>query len=233
MAWVSLIIPAAGTGRRFGDRENKIFKPIAGREIFLRALDAFAGRDDICQIQLVVSSRDLPEIRDRYSAELDALGVSLTPGGASRTQSVRNALANVQDKAELIAVHDAARPCVSRMLIDTVFAQACKTLSAIPAYPVHGTLKIVDADWIVRRTQLHEEFWEAQTPQVFAKDILLRAYSAGHQATDDAHLVEMLGVQVSVVMGDPRNIKITTPADLVLAEAVIGSLEARPHGDGA
>ena len=120
------------------------------------------------------------------------------------------------------------------MWIDAVFKEAEKSGAAILAYPVHGTLKKVSAAGVIDATLPREELWEAQTTQVFRKDILLAAYASGKDATDDAHLVELAGHGVSVVMGDPRNVKITIPADLALANAVIKTLpKPKPKASGA
>ena len=231
MAKVSVIVPAAGAGTRFGKKGNKIFQRLKGQPLFIRTLEAFTSRDDVCQVQLVVSEADLPELKERFGGNLGFMGVQVVLGGATRSQSVRNALAKVADEAELVCVHDAVRPCISPLWVDTVFAAAARTGAAILAYPVHGTLKKVSAERVIAETVSRSDLWEAQTPQVFRKDILRQAYAAGKDATDDAHLVEQMGHPVGVVMGDPRNIKITTPGDLALAAAVIGTLpKPKPKG---
>jgi 2-C-methyl-D-erythritol 4-phosphate cytidylyltransferase len=221
---VSVIIPAAGAGRRFGATHNKIFLPLAGEPIFLRSLRLFAGRQDVCQVQLVVSAEDHDRLLNQYSQELEQLGVEVIVGGATRSRSVRNALARLSREARWVCVHDAVRPCVAPHWVDAVLAQARRTGAAILAYPVHGTLKLVDEKHLITRTLPRQAAWEAQTPQVFLRELILRAYEGDREATDDAHLVEQLGQPVSVVLGDPRNIKITTPRDLELAEAVLPSL---------
>ncbi len=222
---VSVIIPAAGASKRFGGKTRKIFERIKGQPVFIRAIELFVNRNDVCEVQLVVADEDKETMKTRYAANIGFMGVRLADGGATRTESVRNALANVSDEAEYVCVHDAARPCVSQLWIDKVFAAAEKTGSAILAYPLHGTLKKVAADNLIEQTLPREGLWEAQTPQVFSKDILKRAYeNADGQADDDAALVEALGEQVTVVAGDPRNIKITTKNDLALAAAVVDSL---------
>lgn len=222
---VAVIVPAAGSGRRFGGPRNKIFELLSGKAIFLRTLALFAGRADVCQIQMVVSAADEQVLLEQFGPELSRLGVTLTLGGATRSESVRNALARLSDRADLVCVHDAVRPCVSPAWIDAVFSEAGRSGGAILAYPVHGTLKRVDAGGAISQTVSREGLWEAQTPQVFARDELVRAYQTDVSAvTDDAQLMEQLGRRVSVVMGDPRNIKITTAADLQLAEAVIGTI---------
>ena len=235
MAEVSVIIPAAGVGERFGGKENKIFAKIKTQPMFLRTLEAFSGRDDISQILLVCSQADLPEVRDRFGGHLGFMGVAVLEGGATRTQSVRNALAKVSDDADLICVHDAARPCLAKPWLDAILTEATKTGAAILALPIHGTIKEVSDAGVIDRTLKRDEFnniWEAQTPQVFSRELLLRAYETGKDATDDAGLVEAIGHPVSVVPGDPRNIKVTTLQDLAFAAAVINTLpkpkEKRP-----
>jgi len=232
MAKVSVIVPAAGAGVRFGGDGNKIFRKIKSQPIFLRTLELFTGRDDVIQIQLVIAEADAETIKSKYGGNLGFMGVQVVTGGPTRCDSVRNALARVADEAELICVHDGVRPCVSPLWIDAVFAKAQETGAGILAVPVHGTLKKVSEGGTVEKTVSRAQLWSAQTPQVFRKDLLLRAYEQDAQdATDDAQLVERLGQEISVVPGDPRNIKITTPRDLALAAAVIETLpQAKPKG---
>ena len=234
MAKVSVIVPAAGSGQRFGGQANKIFQRIKDKPIFIRTLEVFTNRDDVIQTQLVVSAADMDEMKERFGGHLGFMGVSLTAGGDTRAQSVRNALAKVTDEADLVAVHDAVRPCVSALWVDAVFTEAACTSAAILAYPIHGTLKKVSDQMVIDKTVDREDLWQAQTPQVFKRELLLQAYASEvGGVTDDAQLVESLGHPVSAVMGDPRNIKITTPDDLALAEAVIDSLpkakDKRPY----
>ena len=223
MKKISVILPAAGSGKRFGDDSNKIFQPLGGREIFLRTIDLFAARDDVCQILLVASADDIVELSKRFGGQLEDLGVELVEGGPQRSGSVRNALARVDDAAELVCVHDAVRPCVTPKRIDAVFAAADETDAAILACPLHGTIKKVDPDAQIVTTVDREGLWEAQTPQVFDKALLIEAYTLGGHATDDAEMVQRTGAKVTVVPSDPNNIKITTQADLAFAEAVIRS----------
>ncbi len=225
---VSVIVPAAGSGTRFGEGANKIFQRLEGRELFLRALDLFAERSDVIQKLLVVSAEDRDRLAADFADPLDEMDVTLVEGGATRTDSVRSALAKVDDAAELVCVHDAVRPCVADPWINAVFAMADAHGAAILACPVHGTLKRVDARDTITDTVPRDGLWEAQTPQVFRRELLQRAYAGGAEATDDAHLVEQLGEPVCVVPGDPRNVKITTPGDLELAAAVLDTLRGLP-----
>ena len=224
MAKVSVIIPAAGAGKRFAAKGNKIFQRIGDKPVFIRTMEAFTSRGDVVQTLLVAAEADLPELRERYGGHLGFMDVQIVPGGPTRSESVRNALANVRDDAQLVCVHDAVRPCISQLWIDAVFKEAAKSGAAILAYPVHGTLKKVSTEGVIDATVCREGLWEAQTPQVFAADLIRRAYETDADATDDAELVQKLGHGVSVVMGDPRNIKITTRADLDFAAAVIKTL---------
>ncbi len=225
MAKVSVIVPAAGSGSRFGDKQNKIFQRIKDQPLFIRTLEAFVSRQDVHETFLVVSEADMQPMRDRFGGHLGFMGVRLVPGGETRAHSVKNALEETAEDADLVCVHDAARPCVSPIWIDAVFEEAARTRAAILAYPVHGTLKKVSSARVIDETVPREELWQAQTPQVFARDLLIEAYGQPLEGvTDDAGLVEKLGHPVSVVPGDPRNIKITTPNDLALAAAVIHTL---------
>jgi len=225
MAKVSVIVPAAGAGKRFGGKENKIFTKIGPQPMFIRTLDAFTTRDDVCQTLLVCSAADMEVVKDRYGGHLGFMGVSLVEGGKTRSESVRNALDKVSDEADLVAVHDAARPCLSQLWIDAVFSEAGKTGAAILALPIHGTVKKVAESGAIDATLPRDTtLWEAQTPQVFSTAVLRKAYESGSDATDDAALVEASGHPVHVVLGDARNIKVTTPADLAFAAAVIRTL---------
>jgi len=225
MAKVAVIVPAAGAGKRFGGKQNKIFERIGGDQpVFLRTLEAFNSREDVCQITLVASEADMPALKSRFGPNLGFMGVTIVEGGATRTDSVRSALAGLDPAAELVCVHDAVRPCIAQPWIDAVFAEADKTGAAILACRVRGTLKKVSQAGVIDETVSRDDLWEAQTPQVFRTDLLVNAYASPAPATDDAGLVEALGHPVSVVMGDPRNIKITTKADLAFAAAVIKTL---------
>jgi len=234
MAKVSVIVPAAGAGKRFGSSGailgKKVFQRIGDRPVFMCALELFASRRDVVQTMLVVAEEDVAELDRQFGRRLGLMGVDVVVGGPTRSQSVRNALVEVIDAADLICVHDAVRPCVSAQRIDAVFKQAEKTGAAILAWPVRGTLKMASHAGVIERTVPREGLWEAQTPQVFRRDLLRQAYAAGGDATDDAHLVERLGHPVSLVMGEAWNIKITTPADLALAAAVIKALPGTGTG---
>lgn len=227
MTSVSVIIPAAGSGSRFGAGYNKIFAPLRGEAMIAWTVRAFAGRADVAEIILPCSPGDGPRLAEVLGDLLDGGRGRLVDGGASRSESVRNGLAAVDRQAGLIAVHDAARPCISQATIDATFAAALAHGSALPAVAIHGTIKRAGADGVVSATLPREQFddlWEAQTPQVARREILLRAYATGLEATDDVALVEAIGQAVRIVPGDLRNIKVTTPEDLALAETFAATM---------
>ncbi len=234
MSRFAVILPAAGKSSRFRDREKKPFVNLDGRAVWLRCAELFITRDDVCQCLIVVAQDDQETFRRRYQANLAFMNVQIANGGKERFESVANALALVKPEAEFVAIHDAARPCVTSELIDTVFASAAKTGAAMLAVPVSDTIKRADAAGKVTETVSRKGLWLAQTPQVFRRDWLVEAYAKraeqGGDITDDAQLVEAAGHAVYLVQGSTTNIKITAREDLTLAEAV---LKARPKPKAA
>jgi len=226
MPTFAVIMPAAGASERFGGAEKKPFAKLDGRPLFLKTLEAFVNREDVVQTVMVISPADAEKVRTSYGANLAFMNVKLALGGKRRCDSVLNALREVREDAEFIAVHDAVRPCVSQEMIDAVFAEALKSGAAILASPVRSTLKRVSGAKVIEQTVSRADLYEAQTPQVFRRSLLLDAYaklSAQTDATDDAQLVEQIGHPVSVVLADASNLKITSRADLPLASAIIKS----------
>jgi 2-C-methyl-D-erythritol 4-phosphate cytidylyltransferase len=147
----------------------------------------------------------------------------IVAGGENRVDSIRNGLVAVNAQVDYVAVHDAARPCVTEQEIDAVFSAAKKYGAALLAAPVIGTIKKV-VEQQIESTVSREDLWEAQTPQVFRRELILEAYRQQFKdvPTDDSQLVERLGLPVHIVPADSGNIKITTPFDLVLAKYLVG-----------
>lgn len=230
MAKFAVILPAAGKSERFGGKEKKIFAKIDNRAVFLRSIEAFLQREDVCQTILAIAPDDEADVKSKYGANLGFMGVKLVVGGAERFETVAKALEIVSDDAEYVAVHDAVRCCVSTEMIDAVFAEAQKAGAAILAAPLHGTIKRVSEAKVIDATLSREGLYEAQTPQVFKKSLLNDAYAKlpefQGQPTDDAQLLEAMGHPVSVVPSDASNLKITTQGDLSLAAAI---LKSRPR----
>ncbi|MEM8947038.1 MAG: 2-C-methyl-D-erythritol 4-phosphate cytidylyltransferase [Planctomycetota bacterium] len=232
MPSVSVILPAAGASRRFHDKNyKKPFAPLGGKAVWLHSAEKFLGRPDVKQLIVVVSPDDRDEFDRKFGANVAVLGVEVCTGGAERTDSISNGLAKVSADVELVAVHDAARPCLADKWIDAVFAAAARDGAAILADPVAATLKRVGDGNRIESTIDRRGLWAAQTPQVFRRDLIANAYAqrAAKSVTDDAALVEQLGETVTVVAGSPLNIKITTRDDLRLAEQILKVLP-RPKG---
>jgi len=224
MATVSVILPAAGSSTRFGGQTSKIVQPLGDEPVFVRSIRLFSHRPDVTQVLLVVAEDQREDLIREYGDILAIEGVTIVAGGEDRSASVRNALAAVNADIELVCVHDAVRPCISQGRIDAVFAAAAESGAAILAWPIHGTIKRAGDSDAIAETIDRTGLWQAQTPQVFRKDWLMAAYEHGGSATDDAALIEQLGHPVQLIRGDPRNIKITTPADMALAQAVIDTI---------
>lgn len=226
MPKVAVIIPAAGQSSRFKlGQKKKVFTDLKGRAVWLRSAEHFANRDDVVQTIIAIASEDDEFFRTKYRPNLAFMSVDLVHGGATRAETVRNALATVKDEAEYIAVHDAARPLLTAKWVSQVFNAAFEAGAAIPAVPVANTLKRVDGDRTIVETVDRSELWGAQTPQVFRRDILEEAFASGDlSATDEAQLVQSAGHAVKVVEGSSMNFKITTTSDFRMAEALIDRL---------
>ncbi len=223
----AVILAAAGKSSRFKDKNyKKPFAPLSGRPVWLHSAERFLARDDVKQLLIVISPEDREYFHDKFAANAAILGIDVVDGGEQRADSIQKALSRVKPDIEFVAIHDAARPCFANEWVSEVFAAAETTEAAILAIPVSGTLKRVAADQTVRETVPREGLWEAQTPQVFSRAILLEAYAkrGDFQATDDAQLVERIGHPVKIVPGSPINIKITTRDDLRLAEHALNAL---------
>jgi 2-C-methyl-D-erythritol 4-phosphate cytidylyltransferase len=233
MAKFSVILPAAGQSSRYEDKEKKPFATLDGRAVWLRSAELFVTRNDVIQCLIVVAREDQEMFRRRYGANLAFMNVQIVDGGKERFESVANALQKVKEEADFIAVHDAVRPCLTNELVDAVFAEAESKGAALLGVPITDTIKRVTRIHQVESTVPRDHLWLAQTPQVFRKDWLVQAYAQrgklGQGITDDTQLVEANGHPVFMVTGATNNIKITTKADLALAEAI---LKARPKPKG-
>ncbi|MCC7144913.1 MAG: 2-C-methyl-D-erythritol 4-phosphate cytidylyltransferase [Phycisphaeraceae bacterium] len=257
---IAVIMPAAGLGRRFaneGEKKSKIELELAGRAVFLRSLSLFWKRPEVGQVILAVHPEGVEAFKLRWGDQLGFHGVTVVAGGvAERWETVMKALKAVKEDITHVAVHDAVRPLASAAMITRVFETAERYPAVIPAVPVNATLKRVEdvqeeddqADDPLTRilgaaakpripiqkvtaTLDRAATVEVQTPQVFSKALLEKAYAqirdgkiAGEAlkgVTDDARLVEMLGETVYVVAGEATNLKITRPDDVKLAEAIL------------
>ena len=214
------VVVAAGRGTRMGAARPKAFVRLGGRSLLRRSVALFAAHPRISRVVAVVI--DIEEARADLGA--DAEGVAVVRGGAERQDSVRLGLF-AAGEADLVLVHDAARPLVTRAIIDAVIEASREGGAAVPAVPVADTVKRLRSDGSVLETVPREDLRLAQTPQAFRADLLRAAYEAaerdGVRGTDDASLVERIGARVAVVPGSTRNLKITSPGDLAIALALL------------
>jgi len=227
VAKFAVILPAAGRSSRFKDKHyKKAFVPLGGRAVWLHSAERFLNRDDVLQTILIIAREDREDFNFKFASNVAILGIDVVEGGAERCDSVAAALERVKPEADFVCVHDAARPCLIDPWIDRIFEAATKSGAAIFALPVAGTLKRVGPGNKIEETVAREQLWEAQTPQVFRRELLLDAYARreGFPATDDAQLVERIGHEVTVVPGSPINLKITTKEDQRLAEQAMKAL---------
>jgi 2-C-methyl-D-erythritol 4-phosphate cytidylyltransferase len=234
MPTFGVILAAAGQSSRFQDANyKKPFAPLAGRPVWLHSAERFTDRPDVKQLVVVVAPDDREAFVEKFGANLAFMGITLAEGGQHRAESVRRGLEKLGPDIDTVAIHDAARPCVAAAWIDKVFATGARTGAAILAIPVVGTLKRVGADGTITATVDRTGLWEAQTPQVFSRALLERAFATAPagQPTDEAAVVEALGHPVTVVPGSPLNIKITSREDLRMAEKCLEALP-RPKLSG-
>ena len=227
MAKFAVILPAAGRSTRFAaNKRKKPFVELKGRAVWLRTVEHFVNREDVVQTLIAVAPDDMEYFKEKFRPDLAFMNIDIVAGGTERADTVQNALAHVRPDAEFVAVHDAARPLLAKEWIDRVFAAAEKSGAAILGVRVTSTLKRVGQDGTIQETVSREGLWEAQTPQVFRRQLLLEAYAQRGKlnATDEARLVEEFGHKVIVVEGSPMNLKITTGEDFKMAEALLDAL---------
>lgn len=227
---VIALIPAAGMGRRMGAGINKQYLLVAGKPIIAHTLSIFQGMAGVDEVYLVIPADEIPYCREHVVERYGLTKVrKIVPGGAERQHSVLNGLRALVDVADgdVILIHDGVRPFVPKTVIEQAVSAATVHDGALVAVPAKDTIKLV-SEGIVTDTPPRERLWLAQTPQAFRYGIILRAHedaaAAGCLGTDDASLVERLGLKVHVVPGDYRNIKITTPEDMQLAEAFLAGM---------
>ncbi len=216
---VGVAIPAAGVGSRMGGRK-KAFLELGGEPLLLRTLRPFLEHPDVVSVVVAVPPEDLGSLPD-WLGGADPR-VRAVPGGITRLHSVRAALSGLHSGVRTVLVHDAARPLVTREIIDRCIRVARAGEGAVAGWPAVDTLKEVESDGRVLSTPDRSTLWCAQTPQGFPREALLEAYRKGVEegvaATDDAALFARYGGKVRMVEGAPWNLKVTHPDDLAVAE---------------
>ena len=214
---VIVIIPAAGTGSRFGGPLPKQFQNLAGKPLVQHVIERFLLDENVTRVVVPVAEVLLASVKNSDR-------VSFVAGGETRQKSVINAMAEAGD-AELIAVHDAARPLFSPAIFHAVIAGAREVGAALPVIPVADTIHLMNPDATIAQTLDRAMLGAAQTPQCFRaeilREILERAEREGIEGTDETGLAVRFGFMVKGVPGDPRNLKITVPEDLEIAESYL------------
>ncbi len=232
MERLAVVIPAAGVGSRMHAQTNKALLNLGGEPMVLRTVRQFWQHRAVQGIVLAVRQDEMLVLREL----LDAAGlttVQLCVGGSTRQESVHNGLQALPASTRWVAVHDAARPLVDAATISEGFTAVQRWGAVGVGVPVKDTIKVVETG-VIKETPDRTRLWQVQTPQLFAYDLLLRAHEAaaatGWQGTDDCSLVERLGEPVYMVTGRYTNIKITTPEDMLVAQALLAAAPAQNGG---
>lgn len=224
---VGAVIAAAGTGQRFGAGRKKQFLEIGGKPIWIRTLEVLSEVPAIDSIVIAAPPEDLEEMRGVAAPLGDSKLKAIVAGGAHRQDSVLRGLEGLRKfNPDLILIHDAVRPLVSRKIIEDVIEGADLYKAAVPAVQPKETIKMGDGDSFVRTTPERASLYVIQTPQGFHAGVLFEAFERAskehYYGTDDANLVERMGIKVRIVPGAYENLKITTPEDLAFAELLVG-----------
>ena len=221
--YVTAVIVAAGNSTRMGG-VNKQFLLIDGVPVLIRAIRAFEQSDYVNEIIISAREEDIPRMFDMLKTYGVLKVIDIVTGGATRQQSVFNAIRRSSPMSEYFAIHDGARPLVTPEIIDSTLITAFKTKAAATGVRVKDTIKVVDENGIITATPDRASLWAVHTPQVFNRNLYLSAVDNvlnSESFTDDCKLIEEYGHPVTMVEGSYDNIKITTPEDISLAEAII------------
>lgn len=220
-----LIIPAAGTGSRMGAEVPKPYLMISGKTVLEHTLTCFANLKGLKQVVISTSEQYIDFTRKKAEKLFPEVDVDVVAGGKERQDSICNALSVVNKEIDLVIVHDAVRPFISAHQIYDCINSASEKGAAIIAVPVKDTIKKADGNMNIAETPQRKYLWQAQTPQVFSRKLIMNAYcearKSNFQGTDDASLVERLGLPVAIVEGDRQNFKLTYPLDFRIAESLI------------
>jgi len=222
---ITAIIAAAGSGKRMSSEINKIFLPLHNIPIVARSAAALAACSEIDELIIVAAANELDAVAEVLTKHQPGKPWRIVAGASERQYSITNALQAVKEDTELILVHDAARPLIDPAVVKQVIYAARQYKAAVVAVPVKDTIKISDSEQFVVQTPPRQTLWSIQTPQGFDAALLRKAYEQaaedGFLGTDDASLVERLDDKVKIVPGGYNNIKITSPEDLLIAEALL------------
>lgn len=219
------IILAAGQGKRMMAGYNKVLMTLGGKPMLEHTLDVFQASPLIDGIILVAKDTELEYLSDFFSAETHSKIIKSVAGGAERQDSVYQGLLALPESCKHVLIHDGARPFVSLEVIERVVEGIGENTGSVAGVPVKDTVKIVGEDNFVEETLNRAKLWNIQTPQGFMREHIIAAYSQamqeGYYGTDDASLVEHCGGKIKIVLGAYENIKVTTPEDIVVGEALL------------
>ncbi len=220
---VAVILAAAGKSTRFRDPfMKKVFTLCSGKPVWQHSAQLFSDHPRVGQIIMTIAEEDRELLQEKFAGNVTMLGVEVILGGAERYESIRNGLDQVRPEMKWIAVHDAARPCLTLASFNAVLAVAEQRRAAILASPIRGTVKRCNGSDQVEETIERAGLWQAQTPQIFETNLLKDAYrKIRGKPTDDSQVVEDAGHKVYCVEGPESNIKITTKEDLRIAESFL------------
>ena len=216
---VGVVVPAAGLGIRMGGA-RKPFLELDGEPLLLHALRPFLKDDRVVTVVVSLAPQDIAEVTD-WIRRLDDR-IKLVEGGVNRTESVRNAVSVLPTTLDVIAIHDAVRPLVTSAIVGECIDLATTGVCAVAGCPVIDTIKRVNEEFQVLETADRNVLWHAHTPQVFPANLLRKAYESGEVGTDDAMLLESFDARLQMVDDGGTNIKVTRPADLIIAQAILG-----------
>lgn len=226
MRKVAAIIVAGGSGSRMGSSIKKQYLKICGKEVLAHTVQVFENIEEIQEIIIVTGKEDLVFVEQMLKGTYKSKKITqVVEGGAERQYSVYNGLQCMSENVEYVLIHDGARPLITTEVIQSSLEKVYEVGACIVAVPVKDTIKVANSSLKVKDTPKREMLWSVQTPQVFSRELIMRAHEEARKnnllGTDDSMLVEALGEAVYIVPGEYTNIKITTPEDLIIAERLI------------
>lgn len=220
----SVIIVAAGSGKRMKLDINKQYIKIKEKEVVAHTIEAFYQNPNIDEIVVCIKKEEEEFFRENIIDKYQYKNIKIAYGGAERQDSINNGLKQVGDDCSVVLIHDGARPFIDNSVIDESIEAAKEKGAVVVGVPVRDTIKVVNNDTI-ENTPERSTLWQAQTPQTFKYDLIMRAYEEAYKSnyygTDDSMLVENIGKNVTMIMGSYENIKITTPEDIDYAEHIL------------
>lgn len=220
----SVIIVAAGSGKRMNLGINKQYLKLEEKEMIAHTIDAFYNNGNIDEIIICIKKEEeeffINEILNKYNYE----NIKIAYGGEERQDSIYNALKEINKNCEVVLIHDGARPFINDDIINRSIEVAKEKQAVVVGVPVKDTIKVVE-NGLIKHTPQRSSLWSAQTPQTFKYDLIMKAYEEAYKnnyyGTDDSMLVEFIGQSVSMIMGSYNNIKITNPEDINIARKIL------------